>query len=110
MRRLLVLVLLFLFLNKVGFPLGWYQPNLDLIYCTTRMICLHEQAHQYDYKNGFPSRDPEFRTEIDKIPVIFDLQPGNGEKYQEAYAWFYAIENGDIPFWFEKFYPKGETK
>jgi hypothetical protein len=96
---------MFVVLNTSDFPLGFYMPALDWKYCTSKMVCLHEDAHQYDWTHGHPSQDPEFRKEMDKIPAIFLIQT-EGDKYAEAYAWFWAIENGHVPYWFEQFYPK----
>jgi hypothetical protein len=110
MKNLMILILVFLFFNSVNTPriIGWYNPNTDEIWCTTQLSCWHEEAHRLDKELGYPSQTIEFKKEIDKIPVIFTVQQ-IGEKYAEAYAWFWAFEDGNInkvPEWFKKFYQK----
>jgi hypothetical protein len=107
---IIILLIIFIILNSLDLPIGFYfPPPMDFIYCTTEESCFHEEAHRLDWQLGFPSKGIEFRKAMDEIPELSEIPIGPGEKYSEAYANFYAIFEGNVPWPYVKFYSLTKT-
>ncbi len=92
---------------------GFYIPDIDFIYCTSRETCIHEQAHRLDRLHGNVSLTNDFAITVTLFaithpehiwsePILKHETP-----WKEVYAQIYGSIDGNIeliPIELRRFY------
>lgn len=78
---LLVASMLFSIINSIvqifDHSVSKYFPDLNLIWCTDEIYCLHEVGHHVDRLGGYISQTKEFQSSVDKYISTLDDCHGN---------------------------------